>query len=198
MVTTFLIPLFLVVFDKLKWINYVLILLITTIIILNSFEFHPQDFLGRVDSYYINRYIPTPVASPEYMATQEEYLRLPINTLERPSHNFPLVLPDNQIKNLTKSNVLNSKIAVDSKDPFVLNYYKYFFPGWTAKIDGREVAIQPGNPYGQIAFPIPAGSHLIEVSFGETNLKLFLDLISAAALVISFGLIANFFKFIRR
>ena len=198
MVTTFLIPLFLVIFDKLKWINYVLILLIPTIIILNSFEFHPQDFLGRTDGYYINRYIPIPVASPEYMATQEEYLRLPINTLERPSHNFSLVSPDSQIKNLTKLNVLNSKVIIDSKDPFLLNYYKYFFPGWTAKIDGREISIEPGKPYGQITFPVPAGSHLIEVGFGETNLKLFLDLVSVLALVLSFSLIINLFNLIRR
>ena len=47
---------------------------------LNFNYFKTSEYLGRGDDYYINRYIPVPIASSEYLKTSEEYLRLPKET----------------------------------------------------------------------------------------------------------------------
>lgn len=189
-ITTFAIPILIITLDVIaskKWIPYVLI----TLTIATSFSyFRPQDFLGREDSYYLNRYIPTPFASSEYLKLQEEYLRLPNTVEKRPDKNYPLVSTNSgQIKNITKINDLNSKIDVYSEGGLTVSYYRYFFPGWIAKIDGQEVEIKPGKPFGQIEVDVPAGDHQVEISFKETSFKKFLDAISLGSFLVSLWMV---------
>ncbi len=75
--TTFAIPLLIIVFEKFQYKLLIATGIIILTIVTSSTDFRPQDFLGRTDNYFLNRYIPTPVASKEYLETQEEYLRLP-------------------------------------------------------------------------------------------------------------------------
>ncbi len=163
--TTFATSILVIVFDKFKYSKQVGILLVVGVIALNFSFFKPHDFLGRTDEYYINRYIPVPVASPEYLKTGEEYLRLPTGTEERPKK----VSPDIKLK---------SSFEVDNEKETTLNYYKYYFPGWEVKVDGRKVDAYPGKPYGQIEFKVPAGKHKVEVAFKETLFRGILDVIS--------------------
>ncbi|MDO8609870.1 MAG: hypothetical protein Q7R95_04935, partial [bacterium] len=76
-ITTFVIPIFVVAFDSLKFKKIIALIIIALAIVTTFNNFHPHDYLGRVDSYYLNRYIPVPSASAEYSMLHEEYLRLP-------------------------------------------------------------------------------------------------------------------------
>jgi len=190
--TTFAIPILVISLDNFSQRGLLAVILIFLTIITNGSFFRPQDFLGRTDTYFINRYIPTPVAKKEYLETQEEYLRLPKNTKIRPDRNFPLVYSEEgTIENITKINELDTLIDVDSKMGMKLNFSKYFFPGWVAQIDGQSVTIVIGDPYGQILIDIPAGMHKIKIAFEETNFRKILNAISLISFLVSLGLVKN-------
>lgn len=184
-ITTFVSPLMLISISKLKFSNYLAIAVIVLGIGLNFSFFRPHDFLGREDGYFLNRYIPVPQASEEYLKTGEEYLRLPVSTQKRPDKNYPLVSLNEGVKKITEINDLNTSLEIVSGDNFVLSYNKYFYPGWEAKLDGELVAIKPGEPFGQITVNIPAGSHQLNLLFTETTTRKILNIVSLLTLLVS-------------
>lgn len=188
--TTFVSPLFLLGFSKLsktKFIKITSLIIILSAIILNFNYFKTSEYLGRADEYYIDRYIPLPTASDSYKQTSEEYLRLPINTEVRPQKNYPRVYTDDASVSLEVSeiNPLNTRIITSSDSEYVLNYNKYFYPGFIVKIDDTLVEITPGKPYGQISFLVPSGNHLVEVRYEESQTRLIFDIVSLVAFSIS-------------
>lgn len=168
--TTFATSILVIVLDKFKHSKHLGLAIIVGAIALNFSYFKPHDFLGRGDEYYINKYIPTPEASEEYLKTQEEYLRLPKETEKRPDKVSPYL-------------GLDSSFEVDYGQDLAFNYYKYYFPGWQVKIDGKKVKAHAGKPYGQVQFNVPAGKHFIEVSFKETQFRKILDMVSLLSLI---------------
>lgn len=174
--TTFVTSVLVVVFEKVKFGKAVGLAIIVLAIGLNFAYFKPHDFLGRTDSYYLNKYIPFPVASDEYKLVQEEYLRLPKATVARPDK----VSPDSG---------LNADFTLNLTEDSVLHYYKYYFPGWIAKVDGKEVVIKAGSPYGQITFDVPKGEHQIEIKFQETPIRRTFDFVSLVSLILAIYLL---------
>lgn len=190
-VTTFVTPLCIVAFSKFKF-SWYLVVLIPVVIFLNYSYFTPQDFLGRQDDYYLRRYIPVPQASEEYKGLQEEYLRLTRHTLTRPDKNYPLVVAkDDVVKEVIRINDLKTLVNVSTENNVLLEYNKYFFPGWRALIDGKEVPIIPGQLLGQITIQVPPGNHQVQFSFGETTFKKVLDLVSLVSLLSALVLVIN-------
>lgn len=168
--TTFAAPILVIALAKLKYSKFLGLIIIIGAILINFRYFKPHDFLGRNDDYYMNRYIPVPIASEEYLKTQEEYLRLPKDTQMRPDKVSP-------------NQGLSASFNVNYEKETVFDYYKYYFPGWEVKIDGSRVEAYAGKPYGQIQFKVPAGKHLIEISFKETPSRKILDVISLLGLI---------------
>lgn len=190
--TTFATPLLLIVFDKLRFKPLIATAIIVLTVITSAAYFRPEDFLGREDDYFIDRYIPTPVASKAYLETQEEYLRLPKNTRIRPDKNYPLVYSQNDIvKNVKRINDLDTLITVESTSGAAINYSKYVFPGWVAKINGRQSNIETGEPFGQVVINVPAGSQTVEIAFEDTNFRKALNAISLLGFLVSLGLIKS-------
>ena len=193
--TTFSLPIFIIALENISIKKIIPVLVIILTIATSASYFRPQDFLGRFDDYYLNRYIPTPNVSDEYLKIQEEYLRLPKNTEERPSQNYPLVsVNTGVIKSVLKVNDLNSYIYVESEEGLKINYTKYLFPGWISKIDGVETEIKTGKPFGQIEVNVPAGPHKVEISFVETDFKKALDAISLATFLVSLWMVKSIWK----
>jgi len=191
--TTFIIPVFFVCFKQIKFQNIIACMLVFLAVILNIGNFRPHDFLGRGDNYYINRYIPIPFASSEYLTLAEEYLRLPKVAESRPDRNYPLISLNNGTAEILRNdNNLNIYIETSSSEDMILNYNKYFFPGWKAALDSSETEIFAGAPFGQINVKIPPGNHKLEIKFGETPLKVMLDIFGVTALLVAVFLIVKY------
>ncbi len=159
------------------------------VVLVNAYQFRPHDFLGRMDHYYLHRYIPYPVATEAYKMTQEEYLRLMTETQRRPDKTFPLVSIDNgSIKQLSSKVNLNSNFTFEATAPATIHYYKYNFPGWQVELDNQKWAIENEAPYGNLLMNVPAGSHQMKVYFSETPLRQMVDIISLVMLCICLGL----------
>lgn len=154
------------------------------LVILSLSMFKPQDFLEREDAYYIDRYIPIPIASDSYLQTQEEYLRLPKNTTARPDKNYPPLTSETKFNySVIETNGIYLKANVVVGSDTDISYNKYYFPGWKAYIDGKEVEIDIGKPFGQILVNVPKGEYVVEFDYKETTFNLFLDVISLLTLI---------------
>ncbi|MDP3973527.1 MAG: hypothetical protein Q8P92_01715 [Candidatus Daviesbacteria bacterium] len=183
-------PISVIVLSKFKYQNYLALSIIVLSVGLNATSFRPQDFLGREDDYYLNRYIPTPLASQEYLEIQEEYLRLPKNTYARPDRNYPLVSSESEeIENITFIDDLKTEINTQSNDKFILTYNKYYFPGWQARVDGILTEITPGTPFGEINILVDEGEHQIEIFYQESGFRLILNWISFISFIVTLFLI---------
>ncbi|MEK7536300.1 MAG: hypothetical protein AAB559_00775 [Patescibacteria group bacterium] len=192
--TTFVSPIFLLCFTKFKnqkILSLISFLVIFFAIVLNFNYFKTSEYLGRGDDYYLNRYIPSLSVSEAYKQTSEEYLRLPKDTKIRPNKLYPRAYTDDLEVTLQieEENALNAKITTDSKTDFNLNYNKYYYPGFIAKIDGNRVQISAGEPFGQISFTVPSGKHEVIVLYKESSFRLIFDIISLGAIVTSIYLI---------
>jgi hypothetical protein len=69
-------------------------------------------------------------------------------------------------------------------DPFVFRLLHFYFPGWSATLDGVPVAIEPAEPDGLMTIEVPAGSHTLAVRFGDTPPRAVGWAISIAALAL--------------
>ena len=192
--TTFVSPIFLLCFTKFKnqkILSLISFLVIFFAIVLNFNYFKTSEYLGRGDDYYLNRYIPSLSVSEAYKQTSEEYLRLPKDTKIRPNKLYPRAYTDDLEVTLQieEENALNAKITTDNKTDFNLNYNKYYYPGFIAKIDGNRVQISAGEPFGQISFTVPSGKHEVIVLYKESSFRLIFDIISLGAIVTSIYLI---------
>jgi hypothetical protein len=75
-----------------------------------------------------------------------------------------------------------ARITVETPAPFQARYLAFYFPGWRATVDGKRVDIVPTKPEGLISFEVPAGRHTLALHFGETPLRLAVDIISLLSL----------------
>jgi len=167
---------------RLSWLWSIAIICVSVGIYFSRFR--PHDFLQRNDDYFINRYIPVPFPSNEYKTLAEEYLRLPKVAQIRPTQLYPRIYPDSPfIKEIILINSLDTKIVTESSDKSVFYYNKYFFPGWVATIDGKELNLSAGKLFGQIQFNVPEGKHEIYIRFKETPRNIVLDLLSLSTVL---------------
>lgn len=183
MMTTLVIPLMLILLKNLKFSRWVALLVIIVTIPTTVSYFRPEHFLGRSDDYYFNRYIPVPLAQPEYHQIQEEYLRLPKATEARPERNYlPLLLNNPEATVSYQYDGLSLSATVNSESATTLEFYKYHFPGWRAWVNNQETKIVGGKPFNQMVINLPEGQSTVRIRFGETGLKLFLDILSLVIL----------------
>lgn len=87
-----------------------------------------------------------------------------------------------------KLNILNvspNKISLQGYFPIrrVIQINTVYFPGWEVAVDGKPAPIDYSSN-GLIRFDVPAGSHSIIAKFGETNVRIIADIISAAGLLL--------------
>lgn len=75
----------------------------------------------------------------------------------------------------------------------VVEVSTFYYPGWVARIDGKEVPIEPVAGRGTISFRIDPGQHVIELAFEQTPLRLVALAITVATAftVIGAGIIAR-------
>jgi len=76
-----------------------------------------------------------------------------------------------------------ARLVIDSPVAFRARYWTFYYPGWWVEIDGLRTLVTPSEPDGLITFDVPAGRHTITVRFGETPLRLAMDVISVLSLV---------------
>jgi hypothetical protein len=76
---------------------------------------------------------------------------------------------------------IHTRLETGSQIATMLVLHAFYFPGWQARVDGEPHRVEPTGPLGLAAVRLPPGFHRIDLSFGETPIRLVANLISAVA-----------------
>jgi len=79
---------------------------------------------------------------------------------------------------------LEYRLAIWTPRSFVAVFNTLDFPGWRVWVDGVVTEITPTDPYGLISVPVPAGRHVLRVSFGSTPVRTWAETISLVGVVV--------------
>lgn len=105
---------------------------------------------------------------------------LPIN------NTLPFIIEKNEGVNVTNLKILNGGRKISFKTSGQggnITIKRYYFPGWSVKIDGKKVQGVPYGKYGLFRFDNPSGNHSIEIYFGDTAVRTLANIISASFLI---------------
>jgi hypothetical protein len=85
--------------------------------------------------------------------------------------------------------VNQTKLVIDSPEPYQAIFHTFYFPGWTALVNDQPAPIAPVTERGLIGVTIPAGRQELHLFFQETPLRRTangISLLTLAALLITF------------
>jgi hypothetical protein len=77
-------------------------------------------------------------------------------------------LPESTQVNLLDHGPERDRWRIGGPTSFTLQVYTFYFPGWTAYIDGIKTPVTPSEPEGWITLPVPSGDHEISLQFENT------------------------------
>jgi hypothetical protein len=69
-------------------------------------------------------------------------------------------------------------VRVKSQTQSTIQFRVYYFPGWSARIDGQPVPLWPAGPQALITLDVPPGEHEVEIQLQDTNIRALAKLIS--------------------
>lgn len=103
--------------------------------------------------------IPLPTEAPE----QDEYainpLRVVVNRVDMARYGDIM-----QVEQIGVAAVI---VTLDR--PHSVRFHQYYFPGWTATLDGQPAEIYPDDEFGLITMDVPAGAHVIALAYTGTE-----------------------------
>ena len=73
---------------------------------------------------------------------------------------------------------------ISTPTAFEASILNFWWPGWRATVDGRDVPVAPSEPFGLISASLPAGDYTLRVYLGSTPLRDFAALVSALAVIV--------------
>ncbi len=63
------------------------------------------------------------------------------------------------------------ELDVVARQSTVLRLQQFYFPGWAVRMDGRSAPIEPATGAGLLETRVPAGSHKVEIDYGDTLIE---------------------------
>jgi hypothetical protein len=180
-----------------------LLILVGSIVLTFSY-FRPSQIFYKSDNNYLSRFFANRTltgikdsVSSDYLGYSEDYLLLPKWTDKR-----PISLPDSKVEvndgtinNIKEINPVDWKAEVTANNETLITFNTYYFPGWQAKVDGKDTNLTAGKPFGQIELKIDKGNHLIQFFWKETRLRKIADFITLLSLVIVIFLLLTNIRF---
>lgn len=163
---------------KIKWIKYAPLLLAVASIFFTWNYFKPSGQFFPDDDYYLRRFFADRISvgksntfSQEYLNYSEDYLPLTAWTKKRPDFLPPKIETNDRLAKaiVDEQSPTNYKVSSNSNKEISLTFNSYYFPGWLAKIDGKETKIKILEPYGNMGVIVPAGEH--KIFFSSSRLR---------------------------
>ena len=139
----------------------------------------PKNYQNYPDSFYSTNQDTTTVKN-EYMPKWVKVIPAAM-----PSEKVTVIKGQGTVENLF-ANGNKVTFSINALNEAQVQFNTVYFPGWKVKVDGKEVPISYENENGLIRFFINPGRHFINLSFGETPLRILADLVSFVSLIILF------------
>jgi hypothetical protein len=81
-----------------------------------------------------------------------------------------LAAPDGVRHRVVRDTGTSAEVEVEAPADTGVLFARWFFPGWTATVDGAEVEPAQG-PRGVLAVPVPAGRHRVAVRYRQPEIR---------------------------
>lgn len=148
----------------------------------------PDKIIDKEEGYYTTNMATTTV--------MDEYLPnwVKVKPLKIPDNKVEILNGKGTVRNLIyNSNKLTFDLNLKSKSQIRIN--TIYFPGWKVSVDDKSAPLSINNIHGVMEFPVPTGEHSVRAEFGETELRLFSDVVSLISfislIVIAFYYVIN-------
>ncbi len=198
MITTFITSAFVIFVDK-----RISLFMMAAAMILTVTYFQPSEYFYPDDNYFLQRFFAnrgiageTQTVSPLYKNYSEDYLLLPKWIGER-----PIDLPAERImangigvRDIQKNSDISYEISLGefTKDqPAYVDIYHYYFPGWTAKSNGKNLDISIAGEDGHMRIENVLPNSSIKLYWEEIPLRKIADGISLVGLILAITLFVN-------
>ena len=110
--------------------------------------------------------------------------KLPAYLADEPLPLAGLITGQGEIESLEHGGGLRAHPCA-GRTPVVVQFYTYWYPGWTAKANGQAVAIRADGPDALITLDLPPDDHDVSIRFANTPLRTVAALLSVVALIIA-------------
>jgi uncharacterized membrane protein YfhO len=75
-------------------------------------------------------------------------------------------------------------LSTTGNTPLTIKFSTFFYPGWTARIDGLNSKIAVDKDSGAMLIDIPKGKHAVTLKFQDTPIRYYSKIISLLSFVI--------------
>jgi hypothetical protein len=102
----------------------------------------------------------------------------------------PLVFSADGLTEVKNWGAADRSFLVDSARGTKLRVKTFYFPGWRARVDGKEVPLRAQEGTGAILIDVPPGRHDVRLEFTDTPLRAIgeaLSLLTLAAFIFPYG-----------
>ena len=83
----------------------------------------------------------------------------------------------------------SEQVLVNVQSPATLQFFTYYYPGWSATVDGQDTEIRAEGTYALITLDLPAGEHEVGIRLTNTPLRTVAAIISILAAILLVGLL---------
>lgn len=143
----------------------------------NVFYYSDPQLIRSEMSKTLPDYIPQQMAVEEILQDYNKKYPEPAIWLDQDLANEQTL-----VGQVLKSNNQSQTWKISSSEENLINFKIANFTGWTADLDNKETKIIENPELGNIQLLVPAGEHLVKLSFRENNLHLLSNYISLTAL----------------
>lgn len=153
--------------------------LLILVVVSTAYYWKPQSEADKVDENYYWNY---PLNTTYYGETDVRWSAGPKGAYA--DKQIEIIGGQGTVSAVTKKSTIHT-FGVDAQTEVNVVDHTQYFPGWRAYVDGKIVPIQfqDQNWRGEITFLVAQGVHDVKVSFGESPIRLFADIVSLATLV---------------
>jgi uncharacterized membrane protein len=166
---------------KNKWINLILLIVLSLVIVLfNGKYFAAQKYLSVSSSDFTNDYFlkfRTSQISSEYMPKEfskpKSYSQIPKG----------VSIIQGKVKVVSQSRKTGKytiNYSADSSSKIIVPIA--YFPAWNVRLDGQSYVYESENK--GILVNVPKGNHTLEFSFKETNIELLSNILSLSGILL--------------
>ncbi len=93
-------------------------------------------------------------------------------------------LPEGVVAQRIGHSAIGECYSFESAQPFRARFLTFYFPGWEARLDGQPFPLSVEQDSGLIIVDIPAGQHVLQLTFGDTPLRVGANWISICAAIV--------------
>jgi len=149
---------------------------------LSSARFHSEELQGKwFGTTCCHDFLPVNV---EYVPPPDTFITKQFQSGIEQIEKFERDrLPDGTNISIAKSRTQSELLQVSSANPFDLKFSRFYFPGWTASIDGVNLPIEITEPDGRISVSLPAGKYDLLLEMTSTPIRSLANTISLASVI---------------